>query len=215
MPWTEIIVGVVLVILFFGLFRRSSSRSPRIWSGDAPEEQERRNTRTDINYQGWGHWQSNRRTRAGKPALGATVTSTAWRIIVSALFCWSGMAVAANVRRDPTADALDRCLTLPANTPTAGQTDCEALAARSYDRRMNTAYAALLHRLPPKIGEQLRRSQRAWLAFRDSEAAARQAIYATRQGTMYVPMESDDAVTIIGDRARLLERYLRVLAIEP
>jgi uncharacterized protein YecT (DUF1311 family) len=85
---------------------------------------------------------------------------------------------------------------------------------RSYDRRMNAAYAALLRRLQPKAAEQLRRSQRAWLAFRDSEAAARQAIYATRQGTMYVPMEADAAVTIVGDRALLLERYLRVLSIE-
>jgi len=60
MPWTEIIACIVLVVLLFGLFRGSSSRSPRIWSGDTPEEQGRRNTRTDINYQGWEHWQNDR-----------------------------------------------------------------------------------------------------------------------------------------------------------
>ena len=60
MSWTEIIAGVVLIVLFFGLFRGSSSKSPRIWSGDTPEEQGRRNTRTDINYQGLVAWPRDR-----------------------------------------------------------------------------------------------------------------------------------------------------------
>jgi hypothetical protein len=52
------------------------------------------------------------------------------------------------------------------------------------------------------------------LAFRDAEARARGAIFATKQGTMFVPMESDAATVLVGDRARLLERYVRVLGIE-
>jgi uncharacterized protein YecT (DUF1311 family) len=124
-----------------------------------------------------------------------------------------GPAVAAPP--DATAATLDRCLAAPAHAATAGQTACEDAAAQAYDRRLNTAYSALLLRLPQDAAERLRHSQRDWLRYRDSEAAARQAIYATRQGTMYVPMEADAAVTIVADRARLLERYLRALAITP
>jgi uncharacterized protein YecT (DUF1311 family) len=125
-----------------------------------------------------------------------------------------GVALAAAVPRDATAVELDRCLALPANASTAGQTDCETAAMRGYDRRMNVTYAALMSRLPAAAADRLRRSQRAWLAFRDAEAQARGAIFATRQGTMFVAMESDAAMVLVGDRARLLERYVRVLGVE-
>jgi len=104
--------------------------------------------------------------------------------------------------KDPTADTLDRCLNDPANGSTAGQTECEAAATGDYDRRMNAAYATLMHELPREAAQQLRLSQRAWLAFRDSEAKARDALYETRQGTMYVPMQAADATNVIpGSRA--------------
>ncbi len=122
--------------------------------------------------------------------------------------------LAAHPSGDATAAALERCLASPANASTAGQTDCEASAMRGYDHRMNVAYVALTRRLPAAAADRLRRSQRAWLAYRDAEGGTRSALYATRQGTMFVPMEADDAVTIVGDRAHLLERYVRALAIE-
>jgi uncharacterized protein YecT (DUF1311 family) len=126
----------------------------------------------------------------------------------------STSAPAANSARDGTVLTLDRCLAVPANASTAGQTDCEAAALQGYDQRMNVAYAALLRQLPAPVGDRLRRSQRAWLAYRDVEGITRDALYATRQGTMYVPMQADDAVVLVGDRARLLERYVRALEIE-
>ena len=136
----------------------------------------------------------------------------AW-IIVMASTIAAMPGIAAGPGKDATDAALDRCLADPANASTAGQTECEAAAARSYVRRMNVAYNTLLRRLPAPAAARLRRSQQAWLAFRDAEGQTRQGIYATRQGTMYVPMQSDDATTVIGDRARLLERYMRVLTI--
>lgn len=79
---------------------------------------------------------------------------------------------------------------------------------------MNAAYVILMRRLPAGAADRLRRSQRTWLLFRDAEATTRGAIYATRQGTMYAPMETDDAVTLVDDRARLPERYARAPDIE-
>jgi uncharacterized protein YecT (DUF1311 family) len=116
---------------------------------------------------------------------------------------------------DPTAIALARCLDDPVNASTAGQTGCEATATKAYDARMNRAYAGLTNRLPVAAVRQLRAAQHAWLAFRDTERRARTAIYATRQGTMYVPMEAASETAVTHDRALELETYLRIMAIEP
>lgn len=118
-------------------------------------------------------------------------------------------------RADATEAALNRCLNAAANASTAGQTGCEARALRSYDQRMNVAYAALLRSLPAGAAQQLRRSQRAWLIFRDAERSAIGGIYATRQGTMYVPMQAGAVTSLTRDRALQLEAYRRVMAIDP
>jgi len=133
--------------------------------------------------------------------------------LVCLLLAASPTTLMASTLEDPTAAALDRCLNDPANASTAGQTECEATASSDYDRRMNAAYATLMHKLPEKAAQQLRLSQRAWLAFRDAEAKARDALYETRQGTMFVPMQASDATNVIRDRALQLEGYVRVIEI--
>ena len=122
--------------------------------------------------------------------------------------------LAAMPSADPTCARLARCLEGEANASTAGQTECETTALRDYDRRMNLAYAALLRRLPARAAQSLRQSQRAWIIFRDAEDRARAAIYATRSGTMYVPMEAAAGTILTRDRALQLEGYARILSIE-
>ena len=126
---------------------------------------------------------------------------------------WPGF-VSASTSRDATAAALDRCLSAAANASTAGQTNCEAAAAHAYDRRMNLAFSTLMRKLSAPAAERLHTSQRVWLAFRDSENTTRGALYETRHGTMYVPMQASDATNVIRDRALQLEGYVAVLAIE-
>ncbi len=113
---------------------------------------------------------------------------------------------------DPTGRALGRCAAADAST--VGQVACEAAAQGSYDGRMNRAYAALLRRLPTPAADRLRRAQRQWLAFRAADAAARDALYATRRGTMYAPMQAADQTAVTRDRALQLEARLRVLSID-
>jgi uncharacterized protein YecT (DUF1311 family) len=79
---------------------------------------------------------------------------------------------------------------------------------------MNLAYAALLRRLSAPAAQSLRQSQRAWITFRDAEDRARNALYATRRGTMYVPMEAAAGTILTRDRALQLEGYARILSIE-
>jgi uncharacterized protein YecT (DUF1311 family) len=135
------------------------------------------------------------------------------RAIFAALMLTMASAIAAP-ERDVTAAAEDACLNRPENASTAGQTECEAAAAKAYDQRMNRAYAALLRRLPAPAAGKLRLSQRAWIAFRDSEQAARGALFATRSGTLYVPMQAASAVRLVRDRALELESYQRIVAID-
>lgn len=116
---------------------------------------------------------------------------------------------------DQTNTALARCLDESANASTAGQTECQARATRAWDQRMNVAYATLMKRLPAETGQRLRLSQRAWLAFRDADGQARTAFYASRQGTMYVPMQAASEAAVTGDRAVELEAQVRIFAIEP
>ena len=135
------------------------------------------------------------------------------KLICLLTMAWPESALA-STSRDATAAGLGRCLSAAANVSTAGQTNCEAAAAHAYDRRMNLAFATLMRKLPGPAAERLRTSQRAWLAFRDSENTARGALYETRQGTMYVPMQASDATNVIRDRALQLEGYVAVLVIE-
>jgi len=115
---------------------------------------------------------------------------------------------------DPEELALQRCLDAPAGQSTAGQTTCEDTALGAYDHRMNLAYTGLMHRLPAQAASRLRDAQRAWLAFRNAEDRARSALYETRQGTMYVPMQAAAAVEVVRSRTLQLEAALRVMTID-
>ena len=115
---------------------------------------------------------------------------------------------------DPEELALQRCLDAPAGQSTAGQTTCEDTALGAYDHRMNLAYTGLMHRLPAQAASRLRDAQRAWLAFRSAEDRARSALYETRQGTMYAPMQAAAAVEVVRSRTLQLEAALRVMTID-
>jgi uncharacterized protein YecT (DUF1311 family) len=115
---------------------------------------------------------------------------------------------------DRTQEQLQACLAKPSGESTAGQTQCEASAARSYDQRLNAAYGELMRRLPADPAARLRSAQRAWFAFRAADEAARSALYETRKGTMYVPMQAAASTDIVRDRALQLESLLRVMTID-
>lgn len=126
---------------------------------------------------------------------------------------YSTIAQAA-VSTDDTDDELRRCLDSSASASTAGQIGCEVAAYKAYDRRMNTAYTALLRSIHRPAVEKLREAQRVWLCFRNAQIHANSAFFATRQGTMYVPMQAAAQTTIVKDRAIALEAQLRILQIE-
>lgn len=143
-------------------------------------------------------------------AKGMTAAGVAGRLLT--LLAWLPAPAWAD---DATAIALHHCLDQAEHAATGGQTACEIIAQHDYERRMQAAYTATMRKLPADARRKLALAQRNWLAFRNSEAAARDALYATRRGTLYVPMQASATTQVIRDRALQLENHARVLAIAP
>lgn len=58
MEWDNLLTIGLFVLIAWAFFSGGGSNRgrPRIWSGDTPDEEARRNTRTDSNYRGYDHW---------------------------------------------------------------------------------------------------------------------------------------------------------------
>ncbi len=69
---------------------------------------------------------------------------------------------------------LDRCLNAPSGRTTAGQIGCVDAELKRQDARLDQAYRGAMGRLNTRQQGKLRAAQRAWIAFRDADCAARQ-----------------------------------------
>lgn len=56
MEWDNLLTIGLFVLIVWAVLRSGGERGPGIWSGDTPDEEARRNTRTDSNYRGYDHW---------------------------------------------------------------------------------------------------------------------------------------------------------------
>lgn len=55
--WDNLLaIGIIAVVAWALLSGMGRGGGSRIWSGDTPDEEARRNTRTDSNYRGYDHW---------------------------------------------------------------------------------------------------------------------------------------------------------------
>ena len=105
-------------------------------------------------------------------------------------------------------DCIDR------DPSTAGMVECTEAAFAAWDKELNAAYQALAKLLGPEQKGALKTAQRQWLAWRDAEFAMLDAIYATREGTMYLPMAAGDRMEIVKARAVELRSYESLLRID-
>src|SRR3546814_12701485 len=53
--WDNLLTIGLFVLIGWAVLRGGGGRNPRIWSGDTPDEEARRNTRPDSNYRGYDH----------------------------------------------------------------------------------------------------------------------------------------------------------------
>lgn len=59
MEWDNLLTIGLFVLIAWTVLRGGRDRGSGIWSGDTPDEEARRNTRTDSNYRGYDHWNNH------------------------------------------------------------------------------------------------------------------------------------------------------------
>jgi len=92
--------------------------------------------------------------------------------LVAILAC--AAPAAASAQEPAFSPGLDRCLNAPSGMSTAGQIGCVDTELKLQDARLNQAYRGAMGRLNSRQQGKLRTAQRAWIAFRDADCAARQ-----------------------------------------
>ncbi len=100
---------------------------------------------------------------------------------------------------------LESCIA--ADSTTAGMTNCAYGAYALWDKELNITYKNLLSSLSPSEQQALRNSQRQWIAFRDAEFKTIDAMYKSKDGTMYIPMRVADRLEIVKTRVSQLQGY--------
>jgi uncharacterized protein YecT (DUF1311 family) len=96
------------------------------------------------------------------------------------------------------------CIQKEGNMSNGALVDCYLQEAAVWDKRLNAAYAKASSQMNKDALENLRRTQRAWIAWRD--ASCRQP-YLVFQGTMAGPMEAWCKLDITARQAIWMERW--------
>lgn len=102
--------------------------------------------------------------------------------------------------------ALGACI--DKDSSTAGMSDCIGKAYESWDRELNKNYNKLSEMLRAKERQALKAAQLEWLKYRDAEFKLIDALYDTKEGTMYISMRAEDRLRIVKKRALELAAYL-------
>jgi uncharacterized protein YecT (DUF1311 family) len=84
---------------------------------------------------------------------------------------------------------------------TADQMEAVGRAIEKWDAALNASYRDLHGELPAPVFARVKDAQRAWIAFRDKEAAALDAAYQAMPGTMYLPMHAMHRMMLVKHRA--------------
>jgi hypothetical protein len=105
---------------------------------------------------------------------------------------------------DPIDAAMRACLARSDMSSTVGQLHCMDTARLGWQAAMNTAWQQLAAKLPPPQRKAWEDSQTRWQASRDAQAPLLDAVFATRQGTMYQLAEADMQLQPVRDRALAL-----------
>lgn len=101
---------------------------------------------------------------------------------------------------------IDTWLDKKMETAFSNQSMVQALheARDMWDGEMNATYKRLMKLLNPAEQKLLRESQRKWLAFRDADRKAIDDIVTSQQGTMWLLIGAESAMTRVKERANHL-----------
>ncbi len=90
---------------------------------------------------------------------------------------------------------------------THGEAECARKAEAEWDAELNRAYRKLLGTLGAEGKPGLVKAQRAWISYRDAEFALTVAVYDSREGSMFIPIQAHARMRVVRARALELAHY--------
>ncbi len=111
-------------------------------------------------------------------------------------------------RPEPIDEAMKACLATDDGATTAGMLDCYGKTASEWDKRLTAAYAKLMKTLDPVSKASLLTAERAWVAFREKNAAFQGAPWRQNTGTLSGVVFASNNVAQIRARVYDLEFYI-------
>jgi uncharacterized protein YecT (DUF1311 family) len=127
--------------------------------------------------------------KAGAEGRLAATTEAARRSPISCIGVWS-----------------TACIQKAGNMSNGVLNDCYDQEAAAWDKRLNVAYVKASSRMEKDALDNLRKVQRAWIAWRDATCAQPYLVF---QGTMAGPMESWCKLDITARQAIWMEGWMR------
>ncbi len=106
----------------------------------------------------------------------------------------------------PIDKAMGKCI--DKDSSTAGMSDCIGQAFEAWDKELNKNYNRLMAKLKPKEKQALKAAQLEWIKYRDTEFNLIDALYESKEGTMYISMHGEERLRIVKRRALALASYL-------
>jgi len=123
--------------------------------------------------------------------------------------CRAALAQSDDTKPDPIDTAVKRMMDKDPSTP--GMVDAIERGTELWDAQMNVAYGQLMKALPANERAALQKSQRAWLAYRDTQTELVATVYAHAEGTAYRSTSANELLDLVKTRTLLLRSYLVLL----
>lgn len=95
---------------------------------------------------------------------------------------------------------------------TSDMLKCTDAARDDWGKEMNKYYNLLMKKLTAKQKNELIRTQKAWLVFRDDNAIFINSSIKNMQGTMYLNVASGEIRELVKQRAVQLRNYYKILS---
>ncbi len=105
----------------------------------------------------------------------------------------------------------EKCLASKNGQTTAGMIGCAQKAYDLWDAELNKYYKLLINQLKADEKENLMKSQKSWIIYRDNEANFFDGVCINLEGTMYRPMAVNRQVEIVKQRTLELKSYCELL----
>ncbi len=115
------------------------------------------------------------------------------------------LPIISGIKNAPIDTLLQRCTNQ--NSSTYGMLQCISQANQQWDQALNRNYKRVMSTLSPEQQAPVRAAQRQWIAYRDAQIKAIQAIY-NRQGTLWGVIASEKVMDITKTQSQRLASYL-------